>query len=179
MRIKCAVILATTKTKTSSKKNNLKSRSVDKLIISWCAKYVLELNLKQEEKCLLFQAKVYCKNAVGLMHLQAAGSIGINSSTKCRVYRTRRVVCTRPTPHSQQQARAFQRWLGVSSLFRQVYIPTVLYSDRSIFRQVVIPTGRNFDRSIFRQVVIPTGLYSDRSIFRQVVIPTGPWRNWD
>ena len=62
---------------------------------------------------------------------------------------------------------------GVSSLFRQVYIPTGRYSDRSIFRQVVIPTGLYSDSSIFRQVVIPTGLYSDRSIFRQVVIPTG------
>ena len=46
---------------------------------------------------------------------------------------------------------------GVSSLFRQVYIPTGLYSDRSIFRQVVIPTGLVSDRSIFRQVDIPTG----------------------
>ena len=60
---------------------------------------------------------------------------------------------------------------GVSSLFRQVYIPTGLYSDRSIFRQVYIPTGRYSDRSIFRQVDIPTCLYSNRSIFRQVVFP--------
>ena len=62
---------------------------------------------------------------------------------------------------------------GVSSLFRQVDIPTGLYSDRSIFRQVDITTGRYSDRSIFRQVAIPTGRYSDRSIFRQVYIPTG------
>ena len=62
---------------------------------------------------------------------------------------------------------------GVSSLFRQVDIPTGRYSDRSLFRQVDIPTGRYSDRSLFRQVDIPTGRYSDRSIFRQVVIPTG------
>ena len=66
------------------------------------------------------------------------------------------------------------RWnYGVSSLFRQVYIPTGLYSDRSFFRQVAIPPGRYADRSIFRQVYIPTGRYSDRSFFRQVAIPTG------
>ena len=64
---------------------------------------------------------------------------------------------------------------GVSSLFRQVYVPTGLYSDRSIFRQFDIPTGLYSDRSIFRQVNIPTGRYSDRSIIRQVVIPTGRW----
>ena len=45
---------------------------------------------------------------------------------------------------------------GVSSLFRQVYVPTG--------RQVYIPTGRYSDRSIIRQVVIPTGRYSDRSL---------------
>ena len=62
---------------------------------------------------------------------------------------------------------------GVSSLFRQVYIPTGLYSDRSLFRQVYIPTGRYSDRTLFRQVYISTGRYSDRSLFRQVDIPTG------
>ena len=60
---------------------------------------------------------------------------------------------------------------GVSSLFRQVYIPTGLYSDRSLFRQVYIPTGRYSDRSLFRQVDILAGRYSDRSIFQQVYIP--------
>ena len=57
---------------------------------------------------------------------------------------------------------------GSGSLFRQVVIPTGLYSDRSLFRQVDIPRNR----SLFRQVVIPTGRYSDRSLFRQVDIPT-------
>ena len=37
---------------------------------------------------------------------------------------------------------------GVSSLFRQVYIPTGLYSDRYIFRQVYIPTDRYSDSSL-------------------------------
>ena len=62
---------------------------------------------------------------------------------------------------------------GVSSLFRQVYIQTGRYSDRSLFRQVYIPTGRYSDRTLFRQVYIPTGRYSDRSLFRQVYILTG------
>ena len=43
---------------------------------------------------------------------------------------------------------------------------SVRYSDRSIFRQVFFPTGLYSDRSIFDY--IPRGRYSDRSIFRHV-----------
>ena len=90
--------------------------------------------------------------------------------------KARRLWCNRKMPGMDKgnTYRQFQVKMGggVSSLFRQVYIPTGLYSDSSIFRQLDIPTGLYSDRSIFRQVVIPTGLYSDRSIFRQVYIPT-------
>ena len=87
--------------------------------------------------------------------------------------RRNKAFCLIPRFGLYQIQAFFSRLTRISSLFRQVYIPTGLYSDRSIFRQVDIPTGRYSDRSLFRQVDNPTGRYSDRSLFRQIDILTG------
>ena len=62
---------------------------------------------------------------------------------------------------------------GYSSIFRQLYVPTALYSENevyfmcSMFRQLYVPTVGTqnlfiFQKgSMFRQLYIPTALYSD------------------
>ena len=46
-------------------------------------------------------------------------------------------------------------------MFRQVYGPTGLCSDRSMHRQVTVQTGRCSDRLLFRQVAVQAGRCSD------------------